>query len=123
MTNDKAAKNFDLNRRTTDFGENCIEFAQSIAITEITRPLVGQFIRSATSIGANYMEADGAESKKDFRHKIGICRKESKETEYWILMLIKALPTKKAKLAELLDEAHQLTLIFSKIFQSSAPTN
>lgn len=69
------------------------------------------------------MEADGAESKKDFRHKIGVCRKESKETEYWILMLIKALPAKKAKLAELLDEAHQLTLIFSKIFQSSSPTS
>ena len=59
-------------------------------------------MRSGTSIGANYMEADGAESKKDFRHKIAICKKEAKETMHWLRMIAKANPDKKERARELM---------------------
>lgn len=73
-------KKYDLEERTAKFGENVIEFVKTLNRNEVNRPLISQVIRSSTSIGANYMEADGAESGKDFKHKIAICKKESKET-------------------------------------------
>jgi len=82
MTNDKNKKEFDLEERTAKFGERVILFLKTTSKNEITKPIVGQLIRSATSIGANYMEADGAESRKDFIHNLGICKKESKETKH-----------------------------------------
>jgi len=72
-------------------------------------------VRSATSIGANYAESDGAESKKDFRHKIALCKKEAKETKHWFRMIAKANPEKKNDCRELWKEAQELTLIFSAI--------
>jgi len=107
--------NYDLAKRTSAFGEVAIIFAKEITENIINRPLIIQFIRSATSIGANYMEADCAESKKDFIHKIGICKKESKETTHWLHMIAVANPDKKEKCRELWQEAHELTLIFSSI--------
>jgi len=71
----KPARQFDLEERTASFGEAVIRFAQTIRETAVTRPLVNQLVRAATSVGANYCEANDAESKSDFRHKIGICRK------------------------------------------------
>lgn len=85
----------------------------------MTRPLVSQLIRSATSIGANYMEADCAESKKDFKHKIGICKKESKETTHWLRMVARVVPDKAEQCRNLWREAHELTLIFSSIVNKS----
>lgn len=77
--------------------------------------MISQLVRAATSIGANYMEADCAESKKDFNHKIGICKKEAKETIHWLHMLATAIPDKKDECRKLWKEAHELTLIFSSI--------
>jgi four helix bundle protein len=85
----------------------------------INRPLISQLIRSATSIGANYMEADCAESKKDFRHKIGICKKEAKETTYWLQMIARAVSDKKDDCRKLWKEARELTLIFSTIVNNT----
>ena len=110
-------KNYDLADRTAKFGERIIIFAKQIPENIITRPLISQLARSATSIGANYMEADCAESKKDFMHKIGICKKESKESTHWLHMVAVALPDKKEELREFWREAHELTLIFSSIFK------
>jgi four helix bundle protein len=76
------AKKYDLEERTARFGEAIIEFAKSLPRNLINNELIPQFVSSGTSVGANYMEADGAESKKDFRHKISICKKESKETKH-----------------------------------------
>jgi four helix bundle protein len=78
--NDK--KKYDLEERTAQFGQNIIAYAKSLPRNLINKPLISQIVRSGTSVGANYMEADGAESKKDFRHKISICRKELKETKH-----------------------------------------
>lgn len=110
---------YDLEERTAKFGEDIIVFARKIKSDEIIKPLISQIIRSATSIGANYVEADGGVSKKDFRHKIGICKKESKETKHWLRMISKANPDMTVECRLLWKEANELTLIFSKIFISS----
>ena len=111
-------KVFDLEERTGRFGEVIIEFVKTLERNEINRPLIGQLIEAGTSIGANYMEGDGAESKKDFRHKIAICKKEAKETKHWVRMIRKANPQKAVECHKLWQEAHELTLIFSSIILS-----
>ena len=116
-------KVFDLEERTGRFGEVIIEFVKTLERNEINRPLIGQLIEAGTSIGANYMEADGAESKKDFRHKIAICKKEAKETKHWVRMIRKANPQKAVECHKLWQEAHELTLIFSSIILSKKRKN
>jgi four helix bundle protein len=95
MTNDECPESavqraYDLEERTAVFGKAVIDFALAIKRNAIIAPFLTQLIKSATSIGANYCEADDAESKKDFRHKIGICRKEARETKYWFRMVARA---------------------------------
>ena len=106
---------FDLEERTSLFSEGVIDFCKKLPVNLVTTPIISQLIRSATSIGANYCEADNAESRKDFKHKITICNKEAKETKYWLRMLIKAMPYLKAEITCLRKEATEFNLIFSKI--------
>lgn len=117
--NTKPQKIYDLEERTAVFGENIVEFCKSLPQNNITIPLLRQVIRSGTSIGANYCEADGAESGKDFKHKIAICKKESKETKHWLRMIAKAIPEKAEKCRNLWKETQELTLIFSSIIKSN----
>jgi len=72
-------------------------------------------VRAGTSVGANYCEANGASSKKDFRNKIYICKKEIQETKYWLRIIVQAVPEVKEMARVLWQEAQELTLIFSKI--------
>ena len=118
VQNQTDKKKYDLEERTALFGEIVIEFAKTLPRDPINNPLISQIVRSGTSIGANYAEADGAESKKDFRHKISICKKESKETKHWFRMIAKANPHKKNMCQKLWAEAQELTLIFSSILRS-----
>ena len=110
---------YDLEERTAKFGENIIELCKKVLKDAVTLPVISQLVRSGTSIGANYSEANGASSKKDFKNKIFICKKEAIETKYWLRMLSKT----DFKLADdcrsLWKEAQELTLIFSKIAKSS----
>jgi len=115
VQNSNAKKPYDLETRTSLFGSNIIIFCKSIVPNYINKPLIILLIRSATSIGANYMEADGADSKKDFRHKISICKKESKETTHWLKMISVANKDKIEECRLYWKEAHELTLIFSSI--------
>jgi len=112
-------KKYDLEERTSKFGQSVIGFAKKIYETALTRPLITQLIKSSTSIGANYCEADNAESRKDFKHKISICRKEAKETKHWLIMLQSAVPQLADEVALLRNEAHELTLIFNAIVNST----
>ena len=73
---------YDLEERTSKFGEDIIDFIRTLKRDDINKPLINQVIRSSTSVGANYMEANQASSKKDFKNKIRICGKESNETKY-----------------------------------------
>ena len=112
-------KIFDLEERTAQFSDDIIKFVKLLPNTIINRPLIIQLIRAATSVGANYCEADEAESKKDFIHKIGICKKEIKETKYWLRIIANANEEFKNDLRLLYKEAQELNLIFSKILHSS----
>lgn len=114
MTNENT-KEYDLEKRTTKFSEEIIVFLKELKKDSINLPLISQLVRAATSVGANYFEANGASSKKDFRNKIYICKKESKESAYWIQLIAKANPDKGDECRKLWKEAHELTLIFSKI--------
>jgi four helix bundle protein len=120
MSNDKISKpKYDLEDRTAVFGENIIEFAKIIPQNPITIPLITQLVKAGTSVGANYCEADCAESKKDFEHKIGISKKESKETKFWLRMIAKAVPELKTEARKHWQEANELNLIFSTIVKNS----
>ena len=111
-------KKYDLEERSARFGEEIIEFVKILSKNETNNVLIGQLVRSGTSLGANYMEADGAESKKDFYHKIAICKKEAKETKHWLRMIAKGNPDKIEECRRLWQEAQELTLIFSSIILS-----
>ena len=110
-------KKFDLIERTATLGKNTILFVMKLPKHTINNTLISQVVRSATSIGANYMEADGAESKKDFQHKLSTCKKEAKETMHWFHMLSVANPERKNECRMLWKEAHELALIFSTILK------
>ncbi|MCK4525673.1 MAG: four helix bundle protein [Candidatus Andersenbacteria bacterium] len=118
MSNNKN-NNFDLEERTAEFGENIIKFAKKIPKNTITIPIITQLIKAGTSVGANYCEADGAESKKDFEHKMGICKKEAKEVKHWLRMVATAVSERKEESRKLWKEAQELTLIFSSSINSS----
>ena len=114
-------KKFDLEERTAKFGEEVIKFSKKIPQNPITLPLISQLIKAGTSVGVpiNRDEADCAESKKDFEHKIGICKKESKESKYWFRMIAKAVPKLKEEAKIYWSEANELNLIFSSIIIKS----
>lgn len=107
-------KTFNLEARTIKFSGDIIVFLKLLTKDQINNPLVNQLVRSATSIGANYCEATGSSSKKDFKSKIYICKKECKETKYWLEIIAKANPEHKEICRKLWQEAQELTLIFSK---------
>lgn len=123
MTNEKSNKVYDLEERTAKFGENIIKFAKEIPKNIITIPLIEQLIKAGTSVGANYNEADCAETKKDFEHKIGISKKESRESKHWLRMIAKAVPGKAEKARKLWKEVNELNLIFITIVKNSRKKN
>ena len=110
---------FDLEERTAGFGEAVILFAKKVPKNAVTLPLIGQSARSGTSVGANYCEADDAVSKKNFKHKIGTCRKEARETKHWLRMIVAAEPGLKVEARQLWQEAKELHLIFAAIWRNS----
>jgi four helix bundle protein len=83
----------------------------------VTSSLISQLVRAGTSVGANYCEADDAVSKKEFRYKIGICKKEARESKHWLRMIATAEPTLAEKARELWREAKELHLIFATIYR------
>lgn len=113
---DKSKKIYDLEERTAKYGEDVINFCKKIPRGPITNPLITQFVKCGTSIGANYSEADDAESKQDFRHKIGICKKECREAKHFSRMIAVAVPELKEETDKLRQEAKELNLIFNKIY-------
>ena len=113
------SKYYDLEERTARFAEAVIELMKKMPENSINKRMIEQIVASAGSIGANYCEANEVESKKDFQHKIGICKKETKETKHWIRLLAKANPEFKKEFRDLWKETQELLLIFSSIMKSS----
>jgi len=109
-------RRFDLEERTARFAEAIIRFAKQIPLSAVNKPLIDQLVRAGTSIGANYCEADDAETKPDFRHKIGLCRKEARETKYWLRLVARAEPQLAEPARQLWREAKELHLFFAAIY-------
>jgi four helix bundle protein len=115
--NNPKKKAYDLEERTAQFGEAIIAFAKCVPQNVVTLPLIGQLVRAGTSVGANYCEADDSVSKKEFRYKIGICKKESRESKYWLRMVAAAADDTKQHGRVLWQEAKELHLIFCSIWR------
>ncbi len=109
---------FDLEERTARFGEAIIGFARKIAVDAVTQPLIGQLVRAGTSVGANYCEADDAGSGKEFRYRISVCKRESRESKHWLRMVATAVPELKNEARVHWREAKELNLIFGAIPRS-----
>jgi len=110
---------YNLEERTARFGEDGIRFCKKVPRGPITDPLITQLVKCVTSVGANYCEADDAESKEDFHHKIGICKKESREVKHFIRMIVVAVPELKEEARKLWQEAKELNLIFNTIYKKT----
>lgn len=114
----RSGKTYDLEERTARFGEAIIAFARKIPVDPVTHPLIGQLVRAGTSVGSNYCEADEAGSAKEFRYRISVCKRESKESKYWLRMIAAAVPALKDEARVHWLEAQELTLIFGAIHRS-----
>ena len=114
----REGRTYDLVERTARFGEDAIRFARKIPEDSVTRSLISQFVRSSTSIGANCAEADDAFSHREFRHRIGISRKEARETKHWLRMIVAAVPELADPARILWQEAKELHLIFVSIIRA-----
>jgi four helix bundle protein len=112
-------KPYDLEERTLNFTKEVISFANILPKTVGNYEVAKQVVRSAGSIGANYIEANDSLGKKDFAMRIRICRKESKETRYWLTLIEVTDENLKLKQRTLTDEADQLMKIFGAILQKT----
>ena len=106
---------YELEERVEKFGESIIDLVKKVKITITTEPIIKQLIRSGTSVGANYFEANGASSRKDFINKVYISKKEAKETQHWLRMISRVEGMIKVEARTLYKEAQELGIIFSTI--------
>jgi four helix bundle protein len=109
---------YDLEERTARFGEAVIDFTRTIPQDAVTNRIINQLVGADTSVGANYVEADDAVSKKEFLKSIGTCKKETREAKHFLRMAVRAVPQLKPQARKLWLEARELHLIFSKIWRS-----
>ena len=112
-------KKYDLEDRTLEFGKRIIRLSKELQKNTINYNLVNQLSRSGTSMGANYREANETETKKDFLFRMRICRKEGKETIYWLNLIIEANPEFTERIKPLLRETTELVKIFAAIIEKS----
>jgi four helix bundle protein len=116
-TSGEVKREFDLEERTAKFGEQVVRFCKTVPQSIVNEPLIRQLVKSGTSVGANYCEADDAISGKEFRQKIGTCKKEARETKYWLRMVAVSEPDCAEKARFLWQEAKELHIIFASIFR------
>ncbi len=112
-------KNYDLEERTEEFAKMVIGICKKLPKTTVNIELVSQGVRSAGSVGANYIEANEALSKKDFANRIKICRKEAKETRYWLRLIVSVNSDFEKEISELVQESTELMNIFGAILKKS----
>jgi len=122
LANDQNSQkvNFDLEERTAIFGEKVIDLVKKIPENSINKRLIEQVVGAAGSLGANYCEATEAESRNDFIHKVGIAKKEARETTYWLKMIVAAEPNLKEEALKIYQEAKELNLIMNAIVIKSS---
>jgi|SRR3989344_1625393 len=115
----KKTKVYDLEDRTLEYGKRIIHLCRSLSKDSINNSICSQLIRSGTSLGANYREANETATKKDFAYRMRICRKEAKETVYWLQLVIEANPSLEKRISPLLKETIELIKIFAAIIEKS----
>ncbi|MDP2922718.1 MAG: four helix bundle protein [Candidatus Omnitrophota bacterium] len=113
------AKEFDLERRTTEFAKAVIRMCKSLPRNPTNDRLVGQIVGSAGSVGANYREANDALGKKDFIQRLKIARREAKESHHWLELILEANTNKETEIKPLIKEAGELKNILSSIINKS----
>lgn len=101
------------------FGEGIIAFARNVPVDAVTDRLIKQLVGAGTSVGANYCQADDSVSEKEFKQKIGYCKKEARETKFFLRMMVKAVPKLRDDANPLWQEAKELHLIFAKIHREN----
>ena len=113
-------KCYDLEERTFQFAKSVALYCKKLPKNTINFKYVDQVVRSSGSIGANYIEANEALSKKDFAMRIKISRKESKESAYWLRLIVETNPESyKCEGMLLKGELEELKKIFSAILVKS----
>jgi four helix bundle protein len=109
---------YDLEERTARFGEAVIDFAKKMPRDPVTDRIVSQLVGAGTSVGGNYTEADDSVSKKEFLKCIGTCKKEARETKFFLRMAARAVPQLRSEARELWMEGRELHLIFARIWRT-----
>lgn len=112
-------KGDDIAERLLEFAIRIIRLADALPESPAARHICGQVVRCGTSAGANYEEARGAESSKDFVHKLGICLKELRETRYWLKIIAHTNLVPLKKMSEITQEADELCRIIGKSIVTS----
>jgi four helix bundle protein len=110
---------YDLEERTLNFTKGVINFCKKLPKNTINTELTSQLVRASGSVGANYIEANESLSKKDFVHRVKICRKEAKESKYWLKVTVSANLEFKKEGEPLIQESLELTKIFGSILEKS----
>lgn len=113
----RLTKPYDLEERTAQFGEAIIRFAKKIPRNPVNNRLIGQLVGAGTSVGANYCEADDGVSRKDYKNRIGTCKKEAREKKFFLRMIAVAEEGLKPEARVLWCEARELHLIFCSLFR------
>ncbi len=120
MTQTPNSKKYDLEERTFQFAQNAAQYVKTLSKTIPNAEYGSQLVRSSGSTGANYIEANEALSKKDFIMRIKICRKEAKESAYWLRLIIDTNDDGVSETGKkLMGEAVELKKIFSAIHEKS----
>jgi four helix bundle protein len=104
----------EVSERLLDYGVRAIRVVESLPRTLVGRRIGDQLLRSSISVGANYEEARGAESREGFVHKLQIALKEVRESNYWLRLLAKSEIVPRNRLSAILDESNQLRAMLSK---------
>ena len=119
MTETKNSKQYDLEDRTLRFAKEVIEFTKTVPRTIANIEIVKQLIRASGSVGANYIEANEDLSKKDFAVRVKTCRKESKESRYWLSLIEVRGEDAINRQRSLINEATELMKIFGSIVEKT----
>ena len=109
------SKKYDLEERSLNYAKMAIRFVKGLPQDIANREIIKQLIRSACSVGANYIEANECLGKKDFAMRIKICRKEAKESKYWLILIETKDSQQEFQRERLMQEAEELKRIFSSI--------
>jgi four helix bundle protein len=113
----RLTKPYELEERTAQFGEAIIRFAKKIPETAVNYRLISQLVGAGTSVGANYCEADDGVSRKDYKNRVGTCKKEARETKFFLRMVAVTEENLKPEARVLWLEARELHLIFASLYR------